>query len=88
LANLSSGEASLLKYWRRQIKPVMLLCAGLFQEGRPSLKVSQDSGGGAQTSMEEGETPKHKNSLPPLNLQAHAALKMEAAHSELGATHG
>ena len=47
-----------------------------------------DSGRGAQTSMEEGETSKHKNSLPSPNLQAHAALKTEAAPSEPGAAHG
>ena len=38
---MRAGE---LKYWRRQIKPVMLLCAGLFQEDRPSLKVAQQFG--------------------------------------------
>lgn len=47
-----------------------------------------NSGRGAQTSMEEGETSKHKNSLPSPNLQAHAALKTEAAPSEPGAAHG
>jgi hypothetical protein len=47
-----------------------------------------DSGRGAQTSMEEGQTSKHKNSLPSPNLQAYAALKTEAPPSEPGAAHG
>jgi hypothetical protein len=47
-----------------------------------------NSGRGAQTSMEEGETSRHKNSLPSPNLQAHATLKTEAPPSELGAAHG
>jgi hypothetical protein len=47
-----------------------------------------DSGRGAQTPMEEGETSKHKNSLPSPNLQAHAAFKTEAPPSEPGAAHG
>jgi hypothetical protein len=44
--------------------------------------------GVSKTAMEEGETSKCKNSLPSPTLQAQAALKLEAAPSELGAAHG
>jgi len=44
--------------------------------------------GVSKTAMEEGETSKCKSSLPSPTLQAQAALKPEAAPSELGAAHG
>ena len=40
-----------------------------------------DSGRGSQTSMEEGETSKHKNSLPSPNLQAHSGRRAIRAGS-------